>query len=146
MHTTFSYKFLLCLALTHKVHVYNSESSLQVKLTAHCGECACLSVRKHISGTTCAMLSKFPVHVKCDRFLLAALRHVMYFLSHLDTVAANDVIASNCKAQATAPNASYRHLIFQSYTMAVTESGCHAKCTGSLQRITVLIIRVTVHC
>jgi len=108
--------------------------------------CLCVAVRKHISGTTCAILSKFPVHVKCDRSLLAALRHVMYFLSHLDTVAANDVIASNCKVQATAPNASYRYLVFQSYTMAVTESGRHAKCTGSLQRITVLTIRVTVHC
>ena len=50
------------------------------------------------------------------------------------------------KHRLCAPNASYRYLVFQSYTLAVTESGRHAKCTGSLQRITVLIIRVTVHC
>ena len=52
MHTTFSYKFLLCLALTYSVHVYNPESSLQVinwrRIVVSVHVCLCVAVRKHM--------------------------------------------------------------------------------------------------
>ena len=84
--------------------------------------CVCLSVREHISGTTCPIVTKFFVRALLGP-PLAALWYVVYFRFYewhdylhttnrmdtsMDTAAASDVTASSCAGHSAA--AGYHYL------------------------------------